>query len=123
MNLTVKLTGIGTLFILVIITGIWLTREGKPYNPTLFNTHKLIALAGTLLTGILAYKLQQGIELSQFLGTLLIAAGIMFILLIVSGGLLNLEISFSKILKWIHRIVTGMAIIITTLLFYLLIKT
>ena len=123
MNLTAKLIGIGVLFILVIITGFYITREGKPYNSALFNTHKLIALAGTVLIGILIYKLQQGMELSLFVGTLLTIAGVMFLLLIVSGGLLNLEISFSKILKWIHRIVTGMAIIITTLLFYLLIKT
>ena len=44
MSITLKITGIGIVFLLIIISGIWLTKTGRPYSPVLFNVHKLISL-------------------------------------------------------------------------------
>lgn len=54
--------------------------------------------------------------------TLMIAAALLYLLLIVSGGLLNLELSFSPVLRTIHRILPAVALVVTFVLFYGLLK-
>ncbi len=38
----------GVLFGLTLAFGVWLSQAGKPYNPVLFNIHKLTALAAVI---------------------------------------------------------------------------
>jgi len=122
MNISLKITGIGFLFVLIILSGIWLTKTGKPYPSILFNAHKLLSLAGTILAGIVAYQLQKPIELSTQLTTIVIVTGIFLLVLIITGGLLNLEKSFFQVLRIIHRILSPLTIALVTLTFYLLMK-
>ncbi len=122
MSITLKITGIGVLFLLVIISGIWLTKAGKPYNPILFNVHKLISLAGVIIAGIFVYNLLRGMEISPLMWTLVIGTGVFFIGLIVSGGLLNLDKPFYNLLRTIHRILPAVSIIMTAVIFYFLLR-
>ena len=122
MNITIKLTGLGLLFLLIIISGIWLTKTGRPYQNIVFNVHKLISLLTVVLGAIMVYNLQKGLEISALATSLMILAGIMFIILIVTGGLLNLEKPFYDTLRIIHRILSPLSIILTIIVFYILLK-
>lgn len=122
MNITIKLTGLGLLFLLIIISGIWLTKTGRPYQNIVFNVHKLISLLTVVLGAIMVYNLQKGLEISGLATSLMILAGIMFIILIITGGLLNLDKPFYDTLRIVHRILSPLSIILTIIVFYILLK-
>lgn len=122
MNITIKLTGLGLLFLLIIISGIWLTKTGRPYQNIVFNVHKLISLLTVVLGAIMVYNLQKGLEISGLATSLMILAGIMFIILTITGGLLNLDKPFYDTLRIVHRILSPLSIILTIIVFYILLK-
>lgn len=122
MNITIKLTGLGLLFLLIIISGIWLTKTGRPYQNIVFNVHKLISLLTVVLGAIMVYNLQKGLEISGLATSLMILAGIMFIILIITGGLLNLDKPFYDTLRIVHRVLSPLSIILTIIVFYILLK-
>jgi len=122
MSLTLKITGIGLLFLLMIFSGIWLTKTGKPYTPVLFNVHKLLSLAAVVLAGIQAYSLFKNADAGSLELTLLILAGVLFIVLFVSGGLLNEDLKIYHLLRALHRITPLVAVTLTVVVFYLLLK-
>jgi len=122
MNITIKLTGLGILFLLIIISGIWLTKTGRPYQNILFSVHKFVSLLTVVLGAIMVYNLQKSTEISALATTLMIVAGIIFIILIVTGGLLNLDKPFYETLRITHRILSPITVILTVVVFYLLLK-
>jgi len=122
MSITLRITGIGLLFILMIGSGVWLTKTGKPYNPVMFNVHKILSLAAVVLAGIQAYALFRQVDAGSLEASLLILAGGLFLVLIVSGGLLNQDFRIYDLLRTVHRITPLLAIAITVVLFYLFLK-
>jgi len=40
-----KVVGAGLFFLFIFLSGIWLSRSGKPLNGLILNIHKLISLA------------------------------------------------------------------------------
>ena len=122
MSLTIKITFIAILFLLIVISGFWLSKKDKPYPALLFNVHKLLSLATFILGFIVIYNLQKDIELSSGHILIIIGTGILFILSIVTGGLLNLDKPLYNFLKLLHRIISPTVIILTATIFYLIIK-
>ncbi len=47
-----------------------------------------------------------------------VVAAMLYLLLIVSGRLLNLELSFSPVLRTIHRVLPAVALAVNFVLFY-----
>jgi len=119
MPITIKIASLTVLFLLIIISGFRLSKKDKPYPGVLFNVHKLISLAAFIQGGIVIYNLQKEIELSSLLLILILATGILFILSLITGGLLNLDKPFYKLLKLLHRIFSPIVIILTVIIFCL----
>lgn len=122
MNISLKVAGIGVLFLLIIISGIWLAKTGKPYPSVLFNVHKLISLATVALTGIVLYNLLRSNEGNSLIFSLILVAVLFFLALIITGGMLNLDKPSYDIMKIIHRLVSPLSILLIIALFWLLLK-
>jgi hypothetical protein len=122
MNISLKLAGIGFLFLLIIISGIWLAKTGKPYQPALFNVHKLISLAAIALTGVVLYNILKTTQGSSVVFILLMIAVLFLLALIVTGGMLNLEKPYYNILLIIHRIISPLSILVLIGIFWILLK-
>ena len=122
MSITLKISGIAILFILMIVSGIWLAKTGKPYDATLFNMHKFLSLIAVVVTGILAYNLYRAGAFPQVVLLLMFIAAVLFLVLIVSGGLMNTNTAAHQLLQVVHRITSGAAIILSVLVFYMLLK-
>lgn len=122
MSITLRITGIGLLFVLMIFSGIWLTKTGKPYNPVLFNLHKILSLVAVVLAGIQTYALFRQVDTGSLEATLLILAAGLFLILIISGGLLNEDFKIYDLLRTVHRITPLLAVAITVVIFYLALK-
>ena len=120
-TLTTKLIAAGLLFIFTLLSGLWLSHSGKPYNSGIFAIHKLIALATIIMIGISVFNLYKALDLQTFVVLVLIAAsGLLFLALLITGGLLSLNIS--GIALKVHQLVPLLALVASTITISLLIR-
>ena len=111
------------LFILMIISGIWLSRVGKPYNTAIFTLHKLISLAAIVFSAIVVFNLHKNNPLVGLDLTLIIAVGLFFIVSLVSGGLLSVDKFGQQVFLGFHKVMPFLIFIAEGYLFYrLLVK-
>lgn len=106
----------GVLFLLKIATGIWLLRSGRPINSVILTLHKLIALGTVAALGLFVAPHLQSAAMSTEASGLVIATGAAFLLAIVFGGLASTEKLSTRLVIWIHRILTGLVLWLTILM-------
>ena len=108
--------------ILTLLTGLWVSRLGKPYNTWVFYLHKLIAVAMIVVIGISVFNLYKTLEPQSILVLAVIAAsGLLLISLVVTGGLLSLDISPQISLR-IHQVFPFLALAASAVTLYMLVN-
>jgi hypothetical protein len=85
----VRIFGIGILFLLIFLTGVWLSHLGKPLGSVPITIHKLIALADFILLMITVYWINKSAPLQPVILTAVIIAVVFFIATIITGGLVS----------------------------------
>jgi len=113
----------GLLFLFTFVFGIWLSNAGKPYNPVLFNIHKLIALGTVIFTAVTVYHLRADGEIRALVLGAIVITGLLFLALFVSGALLSIGKPEHVAILTIHRVAPLLAVIATALTLYLLISS
>ncbi|HPE69293.1 MAG TPA: hypothetical protein P5560_08145 [Thermotogota bacterium] len=97
--------GSAGFFGLTVLTGVLMSRWGRPLNTRLFSVHKVAAI-GLLLFGVFAVRSLWNSS-GSFQGTetlLFFLAGATLLDLFVSGGLLSFDRFVSKPLKAVHAL-------------------
>ena len=117
-----KLVTNSILFILIIISGIWLSKPGKPYNPVTFNIHKFVALVFIVYTIILAKGLVKTVEMSSMNWLFLILSGFLILLVLVSGGIISSKVEIIKPFVIVHKVSSGAVLIVLACWFYFALK-
>ena len=103
MNLS-KSVGIAALFLVIFLSGYGLHRSGKPYHTLLFSLHKLISLGVMVWLLVTATRAQRVEPLSALELSLVIAATVLFVATIASGGLVSLEKPAPVAIAWVHKL-------------------
>ena len=49
----------GAIFIFVLLSGVWLSRTGRPLNTLILTIHKLISLSAVVYLVIIVYRIHQ----------------------------------------------------------------
>ncbi len=108
------------VFLIIILTGLWMNKSGKPYHLLVLTVHKLIATGFLVLAVYTIYRLQQTTPL-QFL-EFLVCAGMaaVFLSAIVTGGLLSTSRPMPSILSLLHKAFAYACVIITGVVIVLL---
>jgi hypothetical protein len=65
-NLTIRIIPTISFFLFMLLTGIWLSRKGKPYNKLIFTLHKILTLLVILFAARLIIFVK--IRLSNLIG-------------------------------------------------------
>ncbi len=116
-----RLAGAGLSFVLMFLSGIWVSRAGKPLNGVLLTIHKLVGLAAGLFLVVTVYQLNQGSALG---GTEMVAvavSGLLFLGTVVAGGVLSLGKPVPGVVLRLHQIGPVLAVLCTaTTLYFLL---
>ncbi len=112
-----KLIVSGILILLMIITGILLTRSGKPYGTGLVTLHKLFSIAA-LVVVILAFVQQMKAAPNPLWTYLAILAGVLFIAAIASGAFLTAEKTMPGWVSLVHKLSTPAIILVIGFTFY-----
>lgn len=110
----------GMFFALIILSGFWLSRSGRPLNAFILTAHKLIALGAVVFLAMTVYRIDQMAPLSPVSMTVCVVTVLFFIAMIVTGGLLSTaKIMPTAILK-IHQMMPYLVILSTTANLYIL---
>lgn len=102
---------VGALFAVIFVSGFILGRAGKPYGTLIFNLHKLIAV-GTVAYLVLALlKLNRVEALGQTAFAAALVSGVLFLILIITGGIISAIPAAPKTVSLLHRIAPYFVII------------
>jgi hypothetical protein len=117
-----RMVVIGVLFVLTLLSGLWVSNAGKPYNTWIFGFHKIFAMAAVIILGMRVVSLYKTLDIqSMILIAAIIAAALLLLALIVSGSLLSLDITLSGLSLKIHQIAPLVAVAASAITIYLLI--
>ncbi|MGC2514114.1 MAG: hypothetical protein WA383_06295, partial [Terriglobales bacterium] len=118
-----KIAVIGLLFLVTLLSGVWLSRNlrrndprpsGKPLAGADTAVHKLVALAMGIIAGVTIRNLHRGIEFRRIELTGVIVAGLLFLLMVVSGSLLSLGKARNDEILTLHKVGSLLTFIITS---------
>jgi hypothetical protein len=119
----------GLLLLIALLSGVWLSRNlrlndprpsGKPLAGVDAAVHKLSALAMGIIAGVTIRNLHRGIEFRSMELTAAIVAGLLFVLMVVSGSLLSLGKARNDEILTLHKVGSLLTVIITSWAIYLL---
>jgi len=105
--------GLGAAALVVIASGISLTRGGKPFGTALLSAHKIVALAAVVAIGVAVYDAARLGPLSH---VALTATGLMAALNLtsfVSGGVVSAMDPAPTWVTWLHRIGSWVSLLLT----------
>jgi hypothetical protein len=121
MNTTqLRVAGAGLFFLLIFLSGFWLSRSGRPYPGLGFNLHKLIALGAVVFLGLMVSRVHQMVPLGPVQMAAVAITGLLFIGTILTGGLLSTGKSMPAAVSTIHHLVPYLTVLATAAALYLL---
>jgi hypothetical protein len=124
MNLTTKLIAAGILGILTLISGVAVTKAGRPLNPIFFNLHKMIAVVMIVLIVISVVQLYKAGETQNAIVVGLTAlAGLLLLGLVATGGMLSFEKVWPSFVLGIHKLVPLLALGFSALTIFLMFRS
>ena len=80
----------GLFFLFILLSGLWVSRSGKPYNSLIFNIHKLIGLAAGIYLICTVYLTNQATSLKAAQWTSIVITVLLFLVTVAAGGLLSI---------------------------------
>lgn len=110
--------GMGVFFLLIFLSGFWLSRNGRPYSPAFFNVHKMIALSAVVVFGLMIYRSHQAAPLQAVQIAAIAATAVLLLATIITGGISNLEVP--AFVRRVHHVTPYLSVAATVITFYLL---
>ena len=114
----VAYAGIG--FLLTLISGVVLSKMGRPLNSAVFGAHKIIAVGTIVLIGLNIRDLARVVGLQAVHPELIWGTGLLLLALVVSGSLLSFDKLVLPLTLRVHQIVPLLALAFSALSIYLL---
>ena len=124
-----RIAVVGLLLLVTLLSGVWLSRNlrlndprpfGKPLAGVDAAIHKLVALAMMIVAGVTVRNLHRGVEFGSIEFTAVIIAGLLFVLMVVSGSLLSLGKARNDWMLALHKAGSLLTVIVTSWAIYLL---
>jgi uncharacterized membrane protein len=117
-----RIVGVGLLFVLILLSGIWLNRSGKPYSTLIFTIHKLAGLAVGGWLGLIVYQTHQAaplglLEIAAVAVTVLFSVGT-----VATGGLLSIEKPMPGVVQILHQVLPALTVLSAAGTLYLLLR-
>jgi hypothetical protein len=115
-----KITYFGLGIVATLISGIILSKAGRPLNSAIFSVHKLIALGTVILFAVGVRNLYRAAAVPAVQLIIAAISGLVFLALIVSGSLLSFDKLAMQPVLMIHEIAPWLALVFSTISLYLL---
>jgi hypothetical protein len=117
-----RVVGAGLFYLFIFLSGIWLSRSGKPYSVIILAIHKLISLAAAVFLVMTIYRMNQVAKLSAVELIAVVVTGLFFLGAVISGGLLSTGKPMPAAILRIHQITPFLTVLSTAATLYLLLS-
>jgi hypothetical protein len=118
----VRVIGAGLLFLLIFLSGIWLSRSGKPYPTILFTIHKLTGLAAGVFLAVTVYQTHQVAPLGAAEIAAIVVTVLFFVGTVAAGGLLSIDKPVPAVVLKLHQVIPVLTVLSTSGTLYLLLS-
>lgn len=118
----IRVTGVVLSFVLIILSGIWLSHLGKPYNAGVFAVHKLVGVAAGVLLGIMVFQAHKATPLDAVQISAIVITVLFFMGTVVAGGLLSVNLEVPAFVQKLHRFLPVLTAFSTAATLYLLLR-
>jgi hypothetical protein len=108
------------LYVVVFVSGVFLTRSGKPYSTFVLMVHKLVSVAALAYLVVAIVQVNRTVGLSAPQAWASVVTGLSFLGTIATGGILSTDRPAARVLLTLHRITPFLTILVTALTLYLL---
>ncbi len=109
----------GLFLLFIILSGIWLSRTGRPLSVLILTLHKLISLGAVFFLVITVYQIHQLTPLNPLqLGSSVLTL-LFFIILFATGGMLSTTKTMPVLVLRIHQIMPFLVVLSTSVALYL----
>jgi hypothetical protein len=116
-----KYTLAGLCFVLIFLSGFWLSRTGKPYSALIITLHKLIGLATGIFLIRTVLQARQAAPLGATGMIAILVSVVLFAGLVATGGLLSAQKGMPPVVNLIHRILPYLTGLSSAATLYLLV--
>jgi hypothetical protein len=117
-----KAVPMGISFLLIFLSGFWLSRSGKPYPGIIFNIHKFIVLGTFVYLALTVNKIHAAAPLSPVSTSAIVITVLCFAGMMVTGGLLSINKPMPAAVSMIHKLFPYSTLLSTSAaMFFLLI--
>ena len=117
-----RIVGSGLFFLLIFLSGFWLSRTGKPYSTIIFTIHKLIGLAAGVFLVLTVYRIHQVAPLGPVEITAIVVSVLFFAGTVTAGGLLSIDRPMPAAILTLHQITPYLTVLSTAVTLYLLLS-
>ena len=118
MNPTVRAIVAGLFFLSVFLSGIWLSRTGRPLNVAISTVHKLISLAAGIFLLVTLYQQNRMVPLGATEWITIVVTGLCFLGIVVSGAFLSSDKPMPVAVLRVHQIMPVLAVLSTGIMLY-----
>lgn len=117
-----RVAGVAITFLLVFITGFWLTRSGRPYGVALLTVHKLATVGILVLLGVSVYQADRipAVNVAAWLVISLAFVGLAA--MVVSGSVLSIVEPPPPAISFLHKVAPYPTLLITVVALYCLLS-
>ena len=112
----------GALLAVVLLSGLWVSRAGRPYKTFPFTIHKLAGLAAGILLAVIVYKTHQAAPLGPVEIAAIAVTVLLFIGTVAAGGLLSVNEQAPTIVLRLHQVLPTLSLLSTAATLYALLR-
>jgi hypothetical protein len=117
-----RVVGTGLLYLLIFLSGFWLSRSGAPYSTIILTIHKLITLTAIIFFARIIYQIHQAGRLSAIEVIMVVVTGLLLVGTIISGGLLSTNKPMPVAILTMHQITPFLTVLSTAVMLYVLLS-
>lgn len=118
--MTTDLISTGTLFLLIFLSGFWLSRTGRPYSMVIITIHKLVGLATGVFLGLTVYRIHKVAPLSPPQIAAIVITILCFVVNVATGSLLSTNKPMPETVSIINKWFPYLTAISTGIMFFFL---
>jgi hypothetical protein len=107
-------------FLFIFLSGIWLSRTGRPLNVGISTIHKLIGLAAGIFLLVTLYQRNRLVPLNATEWIAIVATGLCFLGTVASGGFLSSDKPVPVAVLRVHQLVPVLTALSSGVTLYLL---
>lgn len=109
-------------FLLIFVTGFWLSRSGRPYGVLLLTVHKLLSVGAVVFLTVVIVRVNRSVGLGSREWIVAIVTGLLFLGTIATGGLLSATKPMPELVHRLHQVAPFLTLVSMAATLYLLFK-